>query len=172
MIRFILTTILTLAFFTTPNSLKATPIKQAVLIKDVQHNILTPNGKVIGFVKIPSGSTVIVENSNSSSEEILIHREGESAFKAPKDCVSNATIVAAETPTPTPTLPPTTITQTQNLISNITSTTTATIKTIEEVKKEITNLTTIGVTKTDDKNDLLKKDLLKNYYGTTKPQNI
>ena len=59
---------------------------------------------MIGFVKIPSGVKVTVETE--SGDNLMIHREGEPAFKVPKDCVSSATLVAVETPTPVATPTP------------------------------------------------------------------
>jgi hypothetical protein len=92
--------ILILILIAIPTISLATP-QQTTLIKDVQRNILTPEGKIIGFAKIPAGENITVEKK--SGENLTIHREGEPSFLAPTDCISLAALVAVETPAPTPT---------------------------------------------------------------------
>lgn len=81
-------------------TVSATPVKDAVLTKAVTNNILTPEGKVIGFVKLSAGTHVTVDAV--TNDGILIHRDGESSFKVSKDSVSINTLTAVETPTPAP----------------------------------------------------------------------
>ena len=161
--RSILPIILMLTFLANPNRLDATPVKHAILIKDVNRDIRTPDGRIIGFAKIPSGTTVTVDSE--SGAELLIHREGELSFKAPKDCVSETTILAVETPTPTPTSTPlsphsptsTPETTTSSLLKKIVVTTATTIKTIGTIEEKFTEK--------KSKNVKQEEDYLKNYYG-------
>jgi hypothetical protein len=72
------------------------------LLRDAKVDIVAEE-KVIGFIKVPQGTRVIVVSTNAAGDLLIKRTEADKPFVVPLDAVSVETPAATPTPSPTPT---------------------------------------------------------------------